>query len=84
MYIKKILWAVALIGLVIFAVIACYIYGAMFQPNTKFSENTAYIHVPSDANYLQVRSQLEPLLDDIDSFDEITIDSMRIKVDRAL
>lgn len=71
MYIKKILWAIALIGLIIFAAIAYYIYGAMFQPNTKFNNDTAYIYVPSDATYEEVRAQLIPLLDDIDTFDAL-------------
>lgn len=71
MYIKKILWAVSLIGLVIFGVVAYYIYGAMFQPNTKFKNETAYIYVPTNANYDQVREQLIPLLDDIDTFDAL-------------
>ncbi|MBV7270236.1 endolytic transglycosylase MltG [Winogradskyella luteola] len=71
MYIKKILWAIALIGLVIFAFIAYYIYGAMFQPNTAFNNETAYIYVPTNATYPQVREQLEPLLDDIDTFDAL-------------
>ena len=71
MYIKKILWAIALIGLVIFGVVAYYIYGAMFQPNTAFNNETAYIYVPSNASYDDVRTQLEPLLDDIDKFDAL-------------
>ncbi|WP_299521945.1 endolytic transglycosylase MltG [Winogradskyella sp.] len=71
MYIKKILWAIALIGLVIFGVIAYYIYGAMFQPNTKFTSEKVYIYISTDANYLQVRAQLEPLLDDMDTFDAL-------------
>jgi UPF0755 protein len=71
MYIKRILWAIALIGLVIFGVIAYYIYGAMFQPNTAFNNETAYIYVPTNANYSQVRKQLEPLLNDIDTFDAL-------------
>jgi UPF0755 protein len=71
MYIKKILWAIALIGLVVFGVIAYYIYGAMFQPNTAFNNDTAYIYIPKNATYLQVRKQLEPLLDDIDAFDAL-------------
>ncbi|WP_299122322.1 endolytic transglycosylase MltG [uncultured Winogradskyella sp.] len=71
MYIKKILWAIALIGLVIFAVIAYYIYGAMFKSNTAFNNDIAYIYVPTDATYPQVREQLEPLLDDIDAFDAL-------------
>ncbi|WP_179335577.1 endolytic transglycosylase MltG [Winogradskyella costae] len=71
MYIKKILWAVALIGLVIFGVIAYYIYGTMFSPNTNFENETAYIYVPTSANYSEVRSQLEPLLKDIGTFDAL-------------
>lgn len=71
MYIKKILWAVALIGLVIFGIVAYYIYGAMFKPNTAFNNETAYIYVPTNSNYGQVRSQLLPLLNDIDSFDAL-------------
>jgi UPF0755 protein len=71
MYIKKILWAVALIGLAIFAFIAYYIYVAMFQPNTAFNNEMAYIYVPTDASYAEVRSQLEPLLEDINAFDAL-------------
>ncbi len=71
MYIKKILWAVALIGLVISGFVAYYIYSAMFQPNTKFNNETAYIYVPTNAKYEQVREQLIPLLDDIDTFDAL-------------
>lgn len=71
MYIKKILWAIALIGLVILAVIAYYIYGAMFKPNTAFNNETAYIYVPTNAVYPQVRAQLEPLLEDIETFDAL-------------
>ncbi|MCA0133051.1 endolytic transglycosylase MltG [Winogradskyella alexanderae] len=71
MYLKKILWAVALIGLVIFGVFAFYIYGAMFSPNTAFNNNEAYIYIPSNATYNDVRNQLEPLLKDIDGFDAL-------------
>ncbi|NRD21127.1 endolytic transglycosylase MltG [Winogradskyella eckloniae] len=71
MYIKKILWAIALIGLVISGAFAYYIYNAMFAPNTKFNNEVAYIEVPTNATYLEVRSQLEPLLDDIDGFDAL-------------
>ena len=51
MYIKKILWAIALIGLVVFGLFAYYIYGAMFQPNTNFNNETAYIYVPTNATF---------------------------------
>ena len=71
MYIKKILWAVALLGLLIFGIFAYYIYGAMFKPNTAFNNNVAYIYIPTEAKYNEVRSQLEPLLKDINSFDAL-------------
>lgn len=71
MYIKKILWAIAIIGLVIFALIAYYIYGAMFKPNTKFNEESAYVYVPTDATYRDVRQQLNPLLENMDTFDAL-------------
>ena len=71
MYIKKILWAIAIIGLIAAAFFAYYIYNAMLSPNTAFNNKEAYIYVPSDASYSEVRSQLEPLLKDIDGFDAL-------------
>lgn len=71
MYIKKILWAIALIGLVVFAVIAYYIYGVMFSPNTKFETDTKYILISKNDGYIEVRSKLNSLLKDIDSFDAL-------------
>ncbi|MBU2930069.1 endolytic transglycosylase MltG [Winogradskyella psychrotolerans] len=71
MYIKKILWAVALIGLIGCGAFAYYIYGTMFSPNTNFENDEAYIYVPTNASYAEVRSQLEPLLNDMDAFDAL-------------
>ena len=71
MYIKKILWAIALIGLAIFGFIAYYIYGAMFSPNTNFEEDVKYIYISNDDDYARVRSQLTPLLKDIGGFDAL-------------
>ncbi|KJD35602.1 aminodeoxychorismate lyase [Tamlana sedimentorum] len=71
MYIKKILIAIALIGLVAAAYFANMVYKAMIKPNTAFNNETAYIYIPTHAKYSEVRSQLEPLLADIESFDVI-------------
>nr|WP_321224654.1 endolytic transglycosylase MltG [uncultured Psychroserpens sp.] len=71
MYIKKILWAIAIIGLIIAGVIGYYIYNAMLAPNTAFNNENAYIFVRSNANYADVREQLEPLLNNIDAFDAL-------------
>lgn len=71
MYIKKILWAVALIGLVAFGIFAFYIYGAMFSPNTNFEQNEKFVFISEDDTYREVRAQLEPILEDIDGFDAL-------------
>ncbi len=71
MYIKKILITIVIIGLVVAAFFANFVYKAMLKPNTKFNNETAYIFVPSNATYEDVRNQLIPLLDDIDSFDDL-------------
>ena len=71
MYIKKILWALALIGLIILGIIANYIYGVMLKPNTAFNNEAAYIFVPTNPSYETVREQLEPLLIDINKFDAL-------------
>ena len=69
MYIKKILLAIVLIGLVIAGIISYNIYTIMFNSNTAFNNDEAYIFIPTNANYEDVLEQLEPLLKDIESFD---------------
>lgn len=69
MYIKKILIAIVLIGLVIAGIVAYNIYTIMFNSNTAFSNDEAYIFIATNANYDDVIEQLEPLLKDIGSFD---------------
>ncbi|MCF8273129.1 MAG: endolytic transglycosylase MltG [Flavobacteriaceae bacterium] len=71
MYIKKILVAIALLGLVVAAYFAYFVYNAMFKPNTAFNNESAYIFIPTNANYNDVREQLLPLLKDIDKFDAL-------------
>ena len=71
MYIKKILIAIALLGLVVAAYFAYFVYGAMFSPNTAFNNDKAYIFIKSTDTYEDVREQLEPLLMDIEKFDAL-------------
>lgn len=71
MYIKKILLAVALIGLVVVAAIAFTIYQTMFVPNTAFNNDVAYVYIPTEATYQDVRTELMPLLKDISRFDAL-------------
>ncbi|MFH4968780.1 endolytic transglycosylase MltG [Gaetbulibacter sp. M240] len=71
MYIKRILLVIALLGLVVAGYFANFVYRAMIRPNTAFNNELAYIYIPTDADYQMVRNELEPLLDDIDSFDDL-------------
>ena len=71
MYIKKILLAILVIGLVVAAFFANFVYKAMLKPNTAFSNEEAYVYIPTKASYDEVRGQLEPLLKDIESFDDL-------------
>ncbi|WP_298903968.1 endolytic transglycosylase MltG [uncultured Psychroserpens sp.] len=71
MYIKKILWAIAIIGLLVAAYFGYYVYNAMLSPNTSFNNDEAYIFVSKNDAYKDVRMQLEPLLKDIEGFDAL-------------
>ncbi|WP_442845928.1 endolytic transglycosylase MltG [Leeuwenhoekiella sp. H156] len=71
MYIRKILAATALIGLVFAGIFAYMVYGKFFSPNTAFNNDEAHLYIPSDATYADVRKDLEPLLQDPVSFDEV-------------
>jgi len=71
MYFKKILLAVAIIGLIIAAFFANFVYKAMFKSNTAFNNEEAYIYVSTNADYDEIREQLQPLLLNVDSFDAL-------------
>ena len=68
MYIKKILMVIALIGVVVGGYFAYYVYKVAIVPNTKFQNEKAYVLIPSSANFNEVKSLLEPLLVNIESF----------------
>ncbi|MGB3152436.1 MAG: endolytic transglycosylase MltG, partial [Maribacter sp.] len=68
MYIKRILLAIVLIGLVAGGVFAYMVYGTFFTPNTNFNNKEAFVYIPSSASLEELIVQLEPLLLDADSF----------------
>ena len=68
MYIKKILVAVVLLGLVAMGGFAWYVYNTVFVSNTAFNNSEAHIYIPSDATYQDVLSEFEPILKDVDAF----------------
>ncbi|RXG15535.1 UPF0755 protein [Leeuwenhoekiella aestuarii] len=71
MYIKKIIAATALIGLVVAGIFAYTIYGKFLSPNTSFNNDEAHVYIPSDATYQDVKAELAPLLKDEESFDQV-------------
>jgi UPF0755 protein len=68
---KKVLWATAILGLVICGVVAYQIYSAIFSPNTSFTNEKAYVFIPSDANFSEVINRMEPLLSNLASFEAV-------------
>lgn len=71
MYIKKILLAIVLIGLVVGGIFAYKVYNAIFSPNTSFVNDEAFVYIKSDASFEEVQEALAPLLKDLRSFKQI-------------
>ncbi|MGS2741902.1 endolytic transglycosylase MltG [Sinomicrobium sp. M5D2P17] len=71
MYIRKIIVAVLLLGVVLGLVFVYRIYTAIFAPNTGFNNDEAYVYVSTGANFPEVREQLEPLLKNIRTFEKV-------------
>ncbi|MEO0573622.1 MAG: endolytic transglycosylase MltG [Bacteroidota bacterium] len=68
---KKVVWATAILGLVICGLIVYQIYNAIFSPNTSFGNEKAFVFIPSNANFLDVKNIMEPLLMDVGSFEAV-------------
>ena len=71
MYIKKILLGIVLVGLLVASYFAYFVYNAMLKPNTAFNNDEAYIYISKNDVYTDVRGQIEPLVLDIDAFDDL-------------
>ncbi len=69
MYIKKIILAITIIGVIAFGIIGYYIYTSVFTPNTSFETSDKVVYIPSTANYASLIDSLKPHLKDISSFD---------------
>lgn len=71
MYIKKILLAIVLLGLIGGGIFAYYVYQAIFSPNTNFDSETALVYIPTGATYTELIEEISPLVKDIYTFDRI-------------
>ena len=64
-----VIFSVVLIsGLIIYGFI---LYRAIFSSNTKFSDPEIYVHIPTDATYQDVRSIMQPIVEDIEKLDDV-------------
>lgn len=68
---KKVLWGTSILGLVICGVIAYQIYSSIFSPNTAFENNKAFVFIPSNGNFSEVKDIMAPLLTDLRSFEAV-------------
>ncbi len=68
MYLRKIILAVLLIGLLIGGIFVYYVYSAFFAPNTAFQNKEAIVYIPSNSKMADLEELLSPLLEDYESF----------------
>ncbi|MCH4824173.1 endolytic transglycosylase MltG [Gramella lutea] len=68
MYIRKIIIAVAILGVIAFGIFGYYIYNSVFSSNTNFDSGQEVVYIPSDANFQTVIDTLRPLLKDPEAF----------------
>jgi len=71
MYFKKILWAVALLGLLLMAGFAYFVYNSVFISNTSFNNEEAHIYIPTGARFKDVMNEIRPLLKNPNSFEAV-------------
>ncbi len=71
MYIKKILWIVALAGLLVMGGFAYYVYSNIFNENTAFNNEEAHIFIPTGSRFSDVLDEMRPLLDNAISFEAV-------------
>ena len=65
---KKIIVATLMLGLVIMAGFAYFVYDNIFVPNTSFENKRAHVYISTGSTFNEVVEELSPLLIDIKSF----------------
>ena len=71
MYIKKILVVILLMGAVAGVIFAYSVYGKFFDPNTTFNNEEANVYIRTGAMYGDVREELKPFIEDMESLDAV-------------
>lgn len=68
MYIKKIILAVAILGLIGAGIFSYYIYNSIFTSNIKLDNSERVVYIPTGATFQSVLDTLKPYLKDEQSF----------------
>lgn len=68
MYLKKIVLAISVIGLIILGIFSYFVYNAVLSPNTNFQENEITIFIPSGSDFDDVTHKISPFLADVNTF----------------
>lgn len=71
MKLKHIILIVAIVGLAIGGYFVNNIYNMLFAPNTTFNNDKAFVLIPTNATFLDVKEQLTPLVKDIEAFEQV-------------
>lgn len=58
----------SLVGVVVMAVFAYYVYQNIIVPNTAFNNEEAHVYIEEDATFADVLEEIEPLLKDKETF----------------
>jgi len=69
MYIRKIVVGILILGILIGCYIMYDITQTIFKPITAFNNEQAYVNIPSNASFIDVKNEIEPLVTDIESFE---------------
>ncbi|MBS7233354.1 endolytic transglycosylase MltG [Flavobacterium psychroterrae] len=71
MSIKKIITIAAVAVISVLMIYGFILINKIFSANTKFEEKELYVHVPTGANYTDVKKILEPYIKNFDNFEMV-------------
>jgi UPF0755 protein len=69
--IKKIITLTAVAVISVLMIYGFILISRIFSANTKFDEKEVYVHVPTGANYTDVKKILEPYIKNFDNFEMV-------------
>jgi len=68
---KRVLVVIVFLGLIAGGIFGYIAYSSLFDPNTSFKDEEAYVFISSDASFSELSEQLSPLLEDLSSFERV-------------